>query len=664
MQKSKGRIILVDDDLAFHPTVGKVVDSLGFELIAVRSGEEGLQRIAKERPAAVILDGLLPGVRGEDVARRLRANHSSTELPIVFVSAFYRDLKSYRFLTNECGVDALLHKPLVPEQLRAVLGQLLAVGAEEEEAELDFDVETDFLQPESEEDAELLAQYLAGLKAKSAGMRAALDSLGGAGGAEALRSLRMDAHRLRGSGSSYGYPEITRLAGAVEDLIDRSGDELLGYGALRAKLDGLIQALLLKIDAAVGAAPIPVTRSRGWRPRVLLVDDGSPLARMAAALPPDDHLRFASDVEEAITAAIDDRPDVVMVGLGDEGVAVCARMNAAGIGPVVLMSRGDSLAERLMAIDSGAVGYLARPADVEGVFRIASVFATPRAGIHVVAAGGDRATLTSIAETLAPHGIAVEPAPEADDFIGKVERLAPALVVLDVDSWKMVGEKLLQVQRADLKFRQVPVVALSSTMERSRLLKAGAVAVLPNPFDPPELAAVVVSQLARRQSRESSRGRDPLTGLYDRAYLRQVCERSVALARREGRTLAIVGFEANLEELRAHGGTLTADELLASYASKLRGAFRDSDVVARIAPSRFATLLHSVRRLDVERLIHRQLEAFREMDLGLPGYVPSPYAALALFPETASSPDSLLESVDAQLNAALAEAAAPTLGVG
>lgn len=659
MQQPSSRrgILLIDDDVHIHALIGQVVEALGYSFHAVRSGEDGLAQIEKELPLAVILDGLLPGMRGEDVARRLRSKHSAAQLPIIFVTAFYRDLKSYRFLTNECGVDALLHKPLVPDQLRAVLIQFLGPSIDVEvDAELDFEVETELLPLESEEEAELLAEYLSALKVRVAGMRTSFQSLGGASGEEALQSLRMDAHRLRGSGASYGFAEITRLAGGIEDLIERAGGDLLHAGAQRAKLDGLVDALSRKAQEAIGAAPIATIRSRGWRPRVLLIEPANGPLSKAAEVASCDSLRVCNEIDGAMEAAIDERPDVVMVALDTEGPAVAARMQKAGIGPVVLLSRGDSLAERLMAIDAGAVGYVAKPTDLEGLFRVGAVFARPRTGAQIVAAGGDRQLLTLLGETLAPYGVAVEPASEPGDYLTTVERLSPSLTVLDVDSWKMVGTKLLQVQRADLKLRRVPVVAITSeAASRKELFEAGAVAVLAKPIDPEELASIVVTQLSRRQSNEASQGRDPLTGLYDRNYLRQVCERSVSLARREGRTLAIVGFEANLEALRSAGGSLAADELLAAYASSLRHAFRESDVVARIGPTRFATLLHSVKRLDVERLIGRQLEELRQLDLGLSGFAAEPIAALALFPETAAGPDALLESVDTELNSLLAQ---------
>ncbi|HEY0839113.1 MAG TPA: response regulator, partial [Vulgatibacter sp.] len=267
-----GQVLLIDDDVNFHPLVTKVVDSLGYSCVSVRSAEEGLKRIDASLPSAVVLDGLLPDMRGEDVAKKLRAKYSSADLPIVFATAFYRDIKSYKFLTAQCGVDALLHKPLVPDQLRAVLSQFLETSS----IEVDIDVDAEPPRPENEEHAELLADYLAGTRQKVDGMLAAFRSLGGEDGAAALRSLRMDAHRLRGSGTSYGLPEFSRLGGAIEDLVERAGDDLLIPGARKAQLDGLLQALHAKVRATVGAAPIAINRARGWRPKVLLVEGGGP----------------------------------------------------------------------------------------------------------------------------------------------------------------------------------------------------------------------------------------------------------------------------------------------------------------------------------------------------------------------------------------------------
>ncbi|AKU92231.1 response regulator [Vulgatibacter incomptus] len=646
-------VLLIDDDVNFHPLVAGAVTSVGRTLVAVRSGEEGLRRIAAEKPALVILDGLLPGMRGEDVARRLRSTHAAAELPIVFVTAFYRDLKSYRLLINECGVDAVLHKPLVADQLLNTLRQLLgpAAAAQDDETLVDVDGEDDEdLFPSEEQRAALLADYLSASREQAASMHAAFHSLGGSGDEEALRSLRLSAHRFRGSGASYGFPEISRLGGAIEDLIVAAGPGLLAPGAGRAKLDGLVSALGAKVRAAAGATPVMGRRGRGWRPKVLLIES----EEAAAAFGADESLRICSAPDEALRTAIDERPDVVIVGLDEGRIEICSRLRGAGIGPVVVVSRDSSLDARLEAIRAGAVGIVARPPDLQGLFRVATEYARPRLGTRIVVAGSNRATLSLVAESLAPHGVAAEPAATAAELFAAVERRPPELFILDVGSFAE-GADLLRVIRADLHTRWTPVLAIAGAGEgRAALVEAGAAVVLANPFLPDELAAAVMGQLSLRQGDEASRGRDPLTGLVDLPTLLRACENAVSLARREGRTLAIAGFDADLGALRESQGSLAADEVLAAFAARIRAAFRDSDVVARVGPDRIAVLLHSVTRADAERLVDRQLAELRSAEPRLPGYQATPVASLVSFPETASGAESLLETVDARLATALA----------
>ena len=59
---------------------------------------------------------------------------------------------------------------------------------------------------------------------------------------DALGILKFESHRLRGSGGSFGYPEMSRVAGEMEDYLEGSGSDatVLGrlLGALRAAVTG------------------------------------------------------------------------------------------------------------------------------------------------------------------------------------------------------------------------------------------------------------------------------------------------------------------------------------------------------------------------------------------------------------------------------------------
>lgn len=665
------RILVVDDDVNFHRLAETALAEAKLACVCVRSGEEASKLLAGSVPKAILVDGLLPGVRGDEFARRLRKQYSAELLPIVFVSAFYRDMKSYRLLTQECGVDLVLHKPVQPSLLRKSIEKLLrmdepvpspfevelevdapsrglGLGEEVEELEEDFEDEVD-----SPEMVQLRAEYLANSKERAQELRSALGTLSGPAGEDALHMIRVETHRFRGSGSSFGFPEISRLGGAAEELIVEN-DGLLRSGALRARLTGLVEALADKVLAAAGTAPIAAARRGGGVPRVLLFDPGTSLARAAAAAEEKDQpISVVADLDEALRAAIEQRPDVVFVALeGAELATACARFKAASSGPVVVFGRVDRVEDWVAAVQAGAVGYVARPPDVEGLFRIASVYARPRVSSAVLAVGGDRSSLSGLAEMLAPKGVAVEPCATTEEFFGALERSSPSMVVLDGDLPKVKGIDLLRVLRADLRWRSLPVMIVSrlgGLQERLAAFEAGAVDWIARPVPADELVVRVLAQLARAGAVDPRRrGTDPVTGLWDRESFREALGRALQLGRREGRTVAVLAIDAGFDELRKAHGRLAADEALIALGTRLVSVFRTSDVVARMGPSRLVALLHGASKADAERLLGIELKELRARSFA-GGWKPEPMGAVAVFPEVTGGPDELLVAVESKL---------------
>src|SRR5690606_36121949 len=185
-----------------------------------------------------------------------------------FCSAFYRDIRSYRFLMNECRVNQVLHKPVDEERFLEVLEKLF--GAEGRET----------LPPEPEERAELRGSYVASAIERVESMRRTLQVLAEQDAPDLVSALRLEAHRFRGSGASFDLPEVSRLGGAIEDLLTSRPKEGGLPGAFRSRLEGLLDALESARRREAGQSPIAELRGFSPRPRILLVDDPeSALAR-------------------------------------------------------------------------------------------------------------------------------------------------------------------------------------------------------------------------------------------------------------------------------------------------------------------------------------------------------------------------------------------------
>ncbi|WP_373046562.1 response regulator [Vulgatibacter sp.] len=663
------RILVVDDDVNFHRFAEASLGELGLKCVCVRSSEEAQRLLTGSVPKAVLVDGLLPGLRGDEFARRLRQKYPQGVLPIIFVSAFYRDMKSYKLLTQECGVDLVLHKPITPPQLRGAVEKLLktepAVTAEEElslDDEIDLVMESlseaaDEDERESPEMMQLRAEYLVTSKERALELRNALGALSGPGAEDALHMIRVEGHRFRGSGASFGFPEISRLGGAVEELILQN-DDLHRSGQLKARLMGLVDALADKVLQVAGSAPIPLERKVGGKlRRVLLVDeaDSKLLADASAAAERNQPIDAVTGIDAALKSAIELRPDVIFLAAAAGEIAgAIQRLRAGTTAPVVVLGSKDQFEDWLGALHAGAVGYVAPPPDVESLFRIAGIYARPRVTGSVLAVGGDRSSLSGLAEILAPKGVAVEPCASTEEFFASLERAAPSLVILDGDLPKAKGIDLLRVLRADLNFRRVPVMIFSrlgAMQERIAAYEAGVDDWVARPIPPDELVVRILAQLARAGAgieEQVRRGREPVTGLFDRSYLLEATTRALQLGRREGRQVTLLGIDLRLDGLRKERGRLAADEVLMSIAARLMESFRTSDVVARVGPGRIVALLHGAGKSDAERLLAVELEEIAGRSFA-GGWKPQPAGAVAVFPEIAGGAEALLDSVESQL---------------
>jgi two-component system, OmpR family, response regulator ResD len=116
-----GETILVVDD---EPTIVEVVELYlrreGFEVTTAADGHAALAAVERRRPDLVVLDLMLPGMSGLEVAQRLRA---SGRLPIIMLTA--RGEETDRVVGLELGADDYVVKPFSPRELvarvRAVL---------------------------------------------------------------------------------------------------------------------------------------------------------------------------------------------------------------------------------------------------------------------------------------------------------------------------------------------------------------------------------------------------------------------------------------------------------------------------------------------------------------------------------------------------------------
>ena len=115
------RILVVDDDRAVRESLRRSLSFNGYSVELAQDGLEALDRIASDRPDAVVLDVMMPRLDGLEVCRQLRS--TGDDLPILVLTA--RDSVSERVAGLDAGADDYLPKPFALEELLARMRALL-----------------------------------------------------------------------------------------------------------------------------------------------------------------------------------------------------------------------------------------------------------------------------------------------------------------------------------------------------------------------------------------------------------------------------------------------------------------------------------------------------------------------------------------------------------
>ena len=118
------RLLIVDDEPNLLRALEAYLGAERFEVTTARSGAEALVKLAQALPDLIISDIRMPGMSGYELARQLRDSSRTALVPIVFLTA--KGESEDRIEGFRAGVDAYLTKPFIPDELLAVVNNILS----------------------------------------------------------------------------------------------------------------------------------------------------------------------------------------------------------------------------------------------------------------------------------------------------------------------------------------------------------------------------------------------------------------------------------------------------------------------------------------------------------------------------------------------------------
>lgn len=118
-----GQLLLVDDEPSLREAVQAYLEDSGFTVDVASNARDGLALAQQKLPDLVITDIMMPQVDGYQFLKQLREDPQFKTLPVVFLTA--RGMTSDRIQGYQAGCDAYLAKPFDPDELVAIVTNLL-----------------------------------------------------------------------------------------------------------------------------------------------------------------------------------------------------------------------------------------------------------------------------------------------------------------------------------------------------------------------------------------------------------------------------------------------------------------------------------------------------------------------------------------------------------
>lgn len=121
-------VLLVEDEADIREMLTFTLERSGFNVVSAETAEQALEILDGPLPNLVLIDWMLPGMSGVDLARRLRRDPLTAELPLLMLTA--RGEESDKLKSFDAGIDDYVTKPFSPRELTARVKALLRRSGE------------------------------------------------------------------------------------------------------------------------------------------------------------------------------------------------------------------------------------------------------------------------------------------------------------------------------------------------------------------------------------------------------------------------------------------------------------------------------------------------------------------------------------------------------
>lgn len=118
-----GTVLLVEDGVTEMQLLTSYLKQAGLTVMSAQSGEEAQIKLNSQKPDLIVLDVILPGKSGFELCRELKADPSTSSIPVVICST--KDTDADKMWGDMLGANAYIPKPVDPAVFLQTIRQLI-----------------------------------------------------------------------------------------------------------------------------------------------------------------------------------------------------------------------------------------------------------------------------------------------------------------------------------------------------------------------------------------------------------------------------------------------------------------------------------------------------------------------------------------------------------
>ena len=490
---------------------------------------------------------------------------------------------------------------------------------------------------------ELARQFVLGLPERIGRLNGLLENLGANGRMpQSFDAARNEAHKLSGSGATFGFSTLSNIAREIEIILDcrmEEGGSLTGrekdrIGELangleeesaRARKAATDLGNRTSADFAPGTYP-GVTEEGTAERRLYLWDSDSfyiedlkfQLGFFGFSVIP---VHSAADLEEALknggtaVLAVDafslmETPEPAEAFRAFRGGEHKDRLK------VIFLCEQDDFDIRLFAVRHGGDAFFSFPFDISRLLASIDDLSSTKAQepFHVLIVDDDPEQISFYAMILQNAGMITSVVTDPRNVIQVLVEFKPELILMDLYMPDCDGKELAAMIRQQESFVGIPIVYLSVERDLERQLaaiKRGGDGFLTKPIQPEHLVTEVAIRVERTRKIRYFMERDSLTGLLNHSQLMKKLSDDINRARRLGNPLCFAMIDLDhFKAVNDNYGHLTGDRVLKAVAKLLQERLRKTDTIGRYGGEEFGVILFNTDLENGTRLMNQIRDDF------------------------------------------------------